>query len=56
MPDDLFLEITTNNVNYYHHSWAISPELYKKHKKLTEILEITAVNEDSKGNAFVASS
>jgi hypothetical protein len=56
MPEDLFYELVHHKLTWYYHIWAISPNLYKKHPKLAETLQITALDKDSKGNIYVASS
>ena len=55
MSDDLFNILTSENISYYHHSWAVAPELLKKHKTLGDNFEVTAYNEDNKGKLFIAS-
>jgi hypothetical protein len=55
MSDTLFAELTSNNISYYHHSWAVSPKLFDEHPQLNDFLEITATNQDLKGTQFVAS-
>jgi hypothetical protein len=55
MSDKIFHALTHETISYYHHSWAVSPDLFTKHPKLNELLEITALNHDSEGTVFVAS-
>ena len=55
MSDQLFNELTHQNISYYHHSYAIGPALYAKHSKVNEYLEITSYNSDTQGTIFIGS-
>jgi hypothetical protein len=40
--DEQFKKMTMDNINYYNHRWAVSPELYTVHPILEEFFDITA--------------
>jgi gamma-glutamyl hydrolase len=47
--------MTMDSINYYHHKWAVSPELYTANTRLKDFFDVTAYNQDSEGTPFVAS-
>ncbi|KAM3132210.1 hypothetical protein pb186bvf_015670 [Paramecium bursaria] len=53
--DNLFNSLATDNVVYYNHHWAVSPNSYTKYPSLNSFFRITGYNTDEKGQLFIAS-